>query len=377
MKKVLITGATGNIGRKLRAHLEANGKYALHLLCLSTGNDPTVHTVDLSTFDQDWTAKFAGVDTALHVAADPNPRAGRARRVVFASSNFVVGHRFGRGGQTTTMEPAPINPYGASKLFSERVGTMFAERYGVSLIAFRIGVCQRTNDNLHKPWIPFGRWGQAMWVSDRDLCRAFEHAIDDERISFGVFATSRASPIRASSWRIWAWRRPSSPAEGHGAKAVLPRLATVRHDECSSRLPGAIGSRRGLAASSCCGRKVWPNRSAIPRGRHRNDCAGGIANWRGQESHRPSSPPRLRANRQALSGQSPDRRSRHQRGWPLSAPPRSTVITVIQPTVAGQWNAQSHRLVSPPHAVPHERAGYLIGNSLTTTKTERRPAAAK
>jgi nucleoside-diphosphate-sugar epimerase len=132
--------------------------------------------------------------------------------VVFASSNFVVvGRRFGRGAQTTTMEPAPINPYGASKLFSERVGTMFAERYGVSCIAFRIGVCQRTNDNLHRPWIPFGRWGQAMWVSDRDLCRAFEHAIDDERIGFGVFATSRASPIRASSWRIWAWRRPSSP----------------------------------------------------------------------------------------------------------------------------------------------------------------------
>ena len=98
-------------------------------------------------------------------------------------------------------------------------------------------------------------------------------------------------------------------SEGHGAKAVFPRLATVRHDECSSRLPGAIGSRRGLAASSCCGRKVWPNRSAIPRGRHRNDCAGGIASWRGQESHRPWSPPRLRANWQALSGQSPDRRS--------------------------------------------------------------------
>ena len=117
--------------------------------------------MDLSTFDQDWTAKFAGVDTALHVAAYPSPGAGRARiqsrntdlllnvmaaaqqhrarRVVFASSNFVVvGRRFGRGAQTTTMEPAPINPYGASKLFSERVGTMFAERHGVSCIAFRM-----------------------------------------------------------------------------------------------------------------------------------------------------------------------------------------------------------------------------------------------
>jgi len=62
-------------------------------------------------------------------------------------------------------------------------------------------------------------------------------------------------------------------------------------------------------ARICCGRKVWPSRSAIQRGRHRNDCAGGIANWRGQESHRPWSPPQSRASWQASSGQSPDRRS--------------------------------------------------------------------
>ncbi len=79
MKTVLITGATGNIGRKLRAHLEATGKYALRLLCLNPGNDPTVHTADLTPSIQDWAAEFAGVDTVLHVAADPSPRASWAR----------------------------------------------------------------------------------------------------------------------------------------------------------------------------------------------------------------------------------------------------------------------------------------------------------
>ena len=79
MKTVLITGATGNIGRKLRAHLEATGKYALRLLCLTPDSDPTVHTADLGSFDQDWSDKFAGVDTVPHVAADPSPRAGWAR----------------------------------------------------------------------------------------------------------------------------------------------------------------------------------------------------------------------------------------------------------------------------------------------------------
>ena len=101
--------------------------------------------------------------------------------------------------------------------------------------------------------------------------------------------TSRASPIHASSWRILAWCRPSTPVAARDAKAVSQRLATVQRGGCSSRLPGAIGSRRGSAASSCCGRKVWPSRSAIPRGRHRNDCAGGIASLHGQVSRRPSS----------------------------------------------------------------------------------------
>ena len=59
------------------------------------------------------------------------------------------------------MERALINSYGTSKLFGARVGKMFSERYGVSFIAFRMGMCQRANGNLHGAWIPFGRWGQA------------------------------------------------------------------------------------------------------------------------------------------------------------------------------------------------------------------------
>ena len=77
------------------------------------------------------------LDLLLNVMAAAQQ--GRVRRVVFASSNFVVaGHRFAAGPLTTTMEPAPINPYGASKLFGERIGRMFAECYGLSFIAFRI-----------------------------------------------------------------------------------------------------------------------------------------------------------------------------------------------------------------------------------------------
>jgi nucleoside-diphosphate-sugar epimerase len=207
----------------------------------------------------------------LHVAADPSPRAGWARiqsrnidlllnvmaaaqthgvrRVVFASSNFVVaGHRFTRERLTTTMEPAPINPYGASKLFGERLGKMFAERYGVSFIAFRIGVCQRANDNRHGPWIPFGAWGQAMWVSDRDLCRAFECAIDDERVTFGVYNLVSANP--GMRWEI---------------ATLAHDLGFVPLDGEPMRVPFAQRAKAGLAWMRDVGLHRLGDRIAAPR----------------------------------------------------------------------------------------------------------------
>ena len=126
--RVLITGATGNIGSKLRSYLEARGCYDLTLLCLNPGNDTDVVTADLSAFDEDWSGLFAGIDTVLHVAADPSPFASwgsiqrlnldllfnvmaaaqkhGVRRIVFASSNFVVaGYRFTKDALTADIEP--------------------------------------------------------------------------------------------------------------------------------------------------------------------------------------------------------------------------------------------------------------------------------
>jgi len=215
-KTVLITGATGNIGRKLSAYFEAAGS-PVRRLCLNPNGLPNVQTCDLSVYAESWAQAFEGVDTVLHIAADPSPWAGWARiqqlnldllfnvmaaahqksvrRVVFASSNYVVaGYRFGREKLTPGMVPRPINPYGASKLVGERLGKMYAERYGLSFIAFRIGVCQRGNDNRHGPWIPFGHWGQQMWVSDRDLCAAFECSVADETIRFGIYNLMSNNP---------------------------------------------------------------------------------------------------------------------------------------------------------------------------------------
>jgi nucleoside-diphosphate-sugar epimerase len=59
---------------------------------------------------------------------------------VFASSNWVLGgHRFGRGPLGAATEPAPLNPYGMSKLMGERIGAHFAAVHGMTVVCIRIG----------------------------------------------------------------------------------------------------------------------------------------------------------------------------------------------------------------------------------------------
>ena len=239
-RTVLITGASGNIGTKLRAHFAALG-WTLRLLDADARGDPSVQPADLTQWDDAWVARFAGVDTVIHLAGDPSPRASwasvqrlnidltanvyeaaaaqRVRRVVFASSNWVMaGHRSADGPLTTDMEPYPINAYGVSKLVGERMGRSIHARRGLSVICFRIGYVQR-GDNQPGPQMGWGPWGQAMWLSNRDLCQAMERA-----------GAGRQSRLR----RAQPDERQSRHALGH------------RNDEARHRLRAA--GRRGAGA---------------------------------------------------------------------------------------------------------------------------------
>lgn len=240
-RMILITGATGNVGQKLRQHF-SQLDYPIRLLCLNQNSDPDVLTCDLSSYSDNWAQYFHGVDTVLHIAADPHPWASwqsvqtynldllcnvlaaahqkGVRRVIFASSNFVMaGERFTRSILRTDAPPNPINAYGSSKLAGERIGKMFADRYGMSFIAFRIGVCLREHNNRFGPWIPFGRWGQEMWVSDRDLCNAFVLAVENEEIGFGVY--NLVSNNVGSRWDITDLEKDLGYRPLDGGKTLL------------------------------------------------------------------------------------------------------------------------------------------------------------
>ena len=71
MKRVLITGAAGNLGGKLAQHLR--GRYALRLLDQRADAADEVIGADLSHWVKGWVQQFEGVDAVVHLAANPNP----------------------------------------------------------------------------------------------------------------------------------------------------------------------------------------------------------------------------------------------------------------------------------------------------------------
>jgi hypothetical protein len=127
------------------------------------------------------------------------------------------------------MEPYPINPYGVSKLVGERMGHSAHARRGLSVICFRIGYLQR-GDNLPGPHMGWGGWGQAMWLSNRDLCQAMERAVLTDGIGFAVLNLMSDNP--GMRWDIETTKRMIGYAPQDGAAPVLTE--TIGRNEQSA-----------------------------------------------------------------------------------------------------------------------------------------------
>src|SRR5579884_3412043 len=174
IRTVLITGASGNLGAKVRRHLQ--GRYELRLLDSDPRGDAAIRKADLSVWSAEWVEQFQGVDAVVHLAADPTAQqtwpnlvgpnvdaaihvyqaAARAgvRRFVFASSNHVMGGYKDEpvpARLTTDLPPRPgtryvvdgdtrdSTPYASAKLFGERLGKCYADSHALSVVAVRIG----------------------------------------------------------------------------------------------------------------------------------------------------------------------------------------------------------------------------------------------
>ena len=200
IRTVLITGASGNLGRKLR---EAWAE-VYDLILIDKSPDPTepdLIVADLSVFDEEWIVHFQGVDTVIHLAANPNELSpweelegpnldvlcnvfhasalAGVDRLIFASSNHAMGDYRDLGDMPITedLPPRPDSPYGGTKLMGERLGQSLAKAFDVSFIALRLGWIQAGEN---RPDTLPDEWARAMWLSNGDLVRLFDCAVEAE-----------------------------------------------------------------------------------------------------------------------------------------------------------------------------------------------------
>lgn len=266
-RTVLITGAAGNIGRKLTAHFAALG---WNLRCIDRVAGEGIVAFDLADWDPAWVEMFADVDAVIHLAGDPRPGAPwasiqranidlflnvyeaavrqGAKRLIFASSNWTMaGHRHGEDALTTDIEPAPVNPYGVSKLIGERLGRSYHDRWGLEVVCFRIGYCQR-GENLPGPQMGWGSWGQAMWLSDRDMCNAMTRAVEAEGLGFHVLNLMSNNPgMRwdiATTERVLGWTALDGAVASMTPEAASAEATAKLTHELAQRLTALDQTRR-------------------------------------------------------------------------------------------------------------------------------------
>ena len=239
--RVLVTGASGNLGRKLIAAL-MEAPWCLGVIAVDTAfgpgllpDDPRIARIalDLRLRSDALRDAVAQADALVHFAAQnpypeaswddavasfdmtmnlvdlaaESPEAG-AKRLVFASSNHVMGGykdidpQLAPGNLNTSMPPRPGTrvtsqgvssappAYAVAKLMGERVCASKASAARLTTVSLRIGWCQPSDNHprtISSSGVPgeIGdpaaardlAWFQGMWLSNRDFIDAVTSAI--------------------------------------------------------------------------------------------------------------------------------------------------------------------------------------------------------
>lgn len=231
-KKVLVTGATGQIGYmtfdRLRQQPEIFDTYALDCKAGPSPRVPRSWTLDipqdklrvadLADFDEVRQA-VQGMDTVVHLAADPEARVwesalnnniiatynvfeacrlGGIKRIVAASSIMVSqGHREKKPYRammerrhddipaditmiTPDIRAEPRSIYAATKVWTESLASVYSNTYDMSCICIRVGQVERD-----RPRPPHGA---DIYCSQRDIVQIFERCIlADKNLRFDIF----------------------------------------------------------------------------------------------------------------------------------------------------------------------------------------------
>ncbi|MBF0231822.1 MAG: NAD(P)-dependent oxidoreductase [Desulfamplus sp.] len=207
MKKILITGATGYVGK---AFLGAYGRdYNFRFFGRTSVDGHEFVQGDIKNL-LDLVQVMEGVDTIIHLAAATTDGTGRTdedyfqtntvgtfnvleaaarsgvKKVVYGSSVCAVGFW---PTPKLIMEKANCVPsegmYGYSKYLSERLCEFYAGKGGMKIICLRLAMVVPQHE-IVAPVNPFAaHWLGAVHIED--VLKALKLAVENETIGFGIF----------------------------------------------------------------------------------------------------------------------------------------------------------------------------------------------
>jgi uronate dehydrogenase len=237
-RRILLTGAAGEIGQVLRPALRgAAGR--LRLLDrqpmapaaedeeLMEGNLSDPGVTETATRDVDCVIHLAGIPretggtpeeimqtnvVACHSLFEAARRNG-TRRLIFASSNHVIG--FYRADRPVGTEE-PVRPdgyYGVSKVFGEALGRLYADKYGLDVACLRIGAFRSRPRNARE---------LGAWISHRDMAHLARRCVEAPpfgfQILYGVSANRRALWGGDAAARATIGYAPQDDAEAYAVE---------------------------------------------------------------------------------------------------------------------------------------------------------------
>ena len=236
--RVLVTGSAGRIGRAVVRELKSRGHFVRGLdLAATPGADESVvgDLTDAPTVRR----AVEGVAALVHLAATPDDddfltrlmpnnvlgayhvfeaaRSAGVRRLALASTGQVVWHQRFTGPLPirADVQPTPRGWYAATKVFQEAAGRAFADAYGMSVVAARLGWCPRTRE--HAEELAATDWGPDVYLSPADAGRFFALAVEAPVAGFAVvYACSR--PLRQEVYDL----QPAKNLIGYEPRDVWP-----------------------------------------------------------------------------------------------------------------------------------------------------------
>jgi uronate dehydrogenase len=259
MKKILLTGSAGKIGRSLRQELA--GFY--HFRCFDRQPSDRVEdsiSADILDFDAVSNA-MQGMEAVIHLAANPDPkqnwhevytggiagtynifeaaRLAGIRKIIYASTAHILGFReLKKHREVKPEDPSsPDSFYAVGKVCGEALGQVFSEQYGMSIICLRIGYF---TDKIHKSWL--NEILRSGYISPRDLAQLVQKSLETEKLGFQVFYG-----VSANTKRMWDIRNAETLVGYQPQDDVdrwLPKmerrqhlLSTVVEKICNPNLP--------------------------------------------------------------------------------------------------------------------------------------------